>query len=497
MLAEKQVLRDRYRIQRQLGQNAGRRTLLALDLHTQKLVVLKILSFNSGFRWEDLKLFEREAETLKSLSHPAIPRYLDFFELDLPAQRGFVLVQTYIDAISLQEWIKRGRTLSGDEVKHIAKALLNVLSYLHNRNPAVIHRDIKPSNILLKGDRSAHKVGKLYLIDFGSVQTAVREIGTMTTVGTYGYMPPEQFSGRAFPASDLYSLGATLIYLVTGTHPADLLQEDLQLQFEPVTNLAPSFVQWLKQMTHPNRKQRFSSAQVALATLEQPVLQNQLLESSTKTAPLTLQQPDHSKVSLYKNAEILEISIPPLDDSELSGYAGELLVDFASYCLFYIGTCYVIYQIFFGFLPSTNWFRILIYLLFLLGGAYGVWKWFFMLNADTCIRIDRKWMNVTKTAFGIQRRFFRASRNSLCKLTYVKRLYRPDGEAGITEVPPELNIWAQQRDRVTGNNIISYRIGQSLVPGREKQFYGYLTTGELEWLAQELSNWLGIPIAKE
>ena len=253
MLEAEQVLRDRYRIQRQLGHNAGRRTLLAQDLHTQEFIVLKILTFNSDFRWDDLKLFEREAETLKSLSHPAIPRYLDSFELNLPDCRGFVLVQSYIDAISLQEWIKRGRTFSEDEVKHIAKALLNVLSYLHDRNPAVIHRDIKPSNILLKGDRSAHQVGDLYLVDFGSVQTAVRETGTMTIVGTYGYMPPEQFSGRAFPASDLYSLGATLIYLVTGTHPADLLQEDLVLQFESAAHLSPSFVQWLEQVTHPNR----------------------------------------------------------------------------------------------------------------------------------------------------------------------------------------------------------------------------------------------------
>jgi serine/threonine protein kinase len=246
MLGEEQALHNRYHIQRQLGHNAGRHTLLAQDLHTQELVVLKILSFNSDFRWEDLKLFEREAETLKSLSHPAIPRYLDSFELDLPDCRGFVLVQTYIDATSLQDWIKRGRTFSEDEVKQIAKALLNVLSYLHDRNPPVIHRDIKPSNILLTSDRSAHQVGDLYLVDFGSVQTAVRETGTMTIVGTYGYMPPEQFSGRAFRASDLYSLGATLIYLVTGTHPADLLQEDLLLEFEPVTHLSPSFVQWLK-----------------------------------------------------------------------------------------------------------------------------------------------------------------------------------------------------------------------------------------------------------
>ncbi len=94
MLGEQQLLHHRYHIQRHLGHNPGRRTLLAQDLDTQELVVLKILTFNSDFRWEDLKLFEREAETLKSLSHPAIPRYLDSFELDLPECQGFVLVQS-------------------------------------------------------------------------------------------------------------------------------------------------------------------------------------------------------------------------------------------------------------------------------------------------------------------------------------------------------------------------------------------------------------------
>uniref|UniRef100_A0ACD5H146 Serine/threonine protein kinase n=1 Tax=Desertifilum tharense IPPAS B-1220 TaxID=1781255 RepID=A0ACD5H146_9CYAN len=160
MLLAGQVLRDRYQIQRQLGQNAGRHTLLAQDLQTQEPVVLKLLSFNSSFRWEDLKLFEREAKTLQSLSHPAIPRYLDYFEFDQPNDRGFVLVQTYLDAPSLQQWIEQGRSFSEAEVQNIAQALLKVLSDLHANCPPVIHRDIKPSNILLKGDRTVPSGGR-------------------------------------------------------------------------------------------------------------------------------------------------------------------------------------------------------------------------------------------------------------------------------------------------------------------------------------------------
>lgn len=491
MLGEEQVLHHRYQIQRQLGHNAGRRTLLAQDLHTQELVVLKILSFNSDFRWEDLKLFEREAETLKSLSHPAIPRYLDYFELHLPNCRGFVLVQSYIDATSLQEWIKRGRTFSEDEVKQIGKALLNVLSYLHDRNPPVIHRDIKPSNILLKGDRSAHQVGDLYLVDFGSVQTAVREIGTMTIVGTYGYMPPEQFSGRAFPASDLYSLGATLIYLVTGMHPADLLQENLLLEFEPVTHLSSSFVQWLKLLTHPNRKQRLSSATVALKALEQPFVQFKLLEPSATSTPLTQQKPVDSKVSLHKDGETLEIYLPPEKLAESMGAIGCYFLFFCFFTVMSLSWLSVS-------LPSGNWFVSSIGLMFFCIGICCLCQPIFAANEHTRIHIDQKSVTVTKTAFGRRQRVFYASRNNLYKLTYVKRLYRQGSEAGIEEVPPELKIWAKHfANYGAPYRDISYRIGQSVSADSKTRFYGHLTTPELDWLAQELSNWLGLPISRE
>jgi serine/threonine protein kinase len=480
MLGQEEILHERYQIQRQLGHNAGRRTLLAQDLDTQESVVLKILSFNSEFRWDDLKLFEREAETLKSLSHPAIPHYLDSFELDLLDCRGFVLVQSYIDAISLQEWIKRGRTFSESEVKQIAKALLNVLSYLHDRNPPVIHRDIKPSNILLTSDRSAHQVGDIYLVDFGSVQTAVRETGTMTIVGTYGYMPPEQFSGRAFPASDLYSLGATLIYLVTGTHPADLLQEDLQLQFEPTTQLKSSVVQWLEQMTHPNRKQRFASAQLAMQVLEQPFVQPQS-ESSTVSVPVILKKPFGSQIDLRKNAHKLEIYLP----RETSSGASGCLILFSGLFIF-AGLMGLSSSV-----PSGNWWGTSLYLLFFSGGTYGLWETLFAMNADTRIHIDQTLMTVSRKAFGVKRRVFEASRKSLYKLTYVKRLYRRDSETGIVEVPPEIKIWVNRQTET------SYRIGQSQVTDEETRFYGCLTTKELDWLAQELSHWLGLPITRE
>ncbi|MBD2311903.1 serine/threonine protein kinase [Desertifilum sp. FACHB-1129] len=491
MLLAGQVLRDRYQIQRQLGQNAGRHTLLAQDLQTQEPVVLKLLSFNSSFRWEDLKLFEREAKTLQSLSHPAIPRYLDYFEFDQPNDRGFVLVQTYLDAPSLQQWIEQGRSFSEAEVQNIAQALLKVLSDLHANCPPVIHRDIKPSNILLKGDRTGHQVGELYLVDFGSVQTAVREMGTMTVVGTYGYMPPEQFSGRAFPASDLYSLGATLIYLVTGTHPADLLQEDLHLKFQPLTPLTPKFARWLETLTHPVRKQRFSDAQAALQALENPDFGDR---------DQIVHRPERSKITLHRTADCLEIHIPAPKSSGISQGCSLIILGLVG-------------AIALSWLPvvltSGNLSSLLISLFFVYVVGSGYWLYFYSSRADIHIEIGPQQFKVTQRAFGIQKLIFRANRENLYKITLTKRFYRRDPEAGIVEVPPELKIWSTLHPQAHSTKHLaivnppssqgmSYRIGGSLGGSDpESQFFGGLTSEELEWLAQELSNELSLPIVRQ
>ncbi|HEY9762976.1 MAG TPA: serine/threonine-protein kinase [Trichocoleus sp.] len=260
-----QTLLNRYYIERQLGQRLGRLTLLVTDQETRQRLVLKVLSFGSQFDWQDHKLFEREAALLKAVKHPAIPQYVDFFDLDLPDCRGFVLAQSYIDAPSLQEWMQLGRSFSTAEVQQIAQAVLQILLYLHSQHPPIIHRDIKPSNILLS-DRTGNSVGSVYLVDFGAVQTLASS-GTQTVVGSYGYMPMEQFGGRAVSASDLYSLGATLVELLTGRHPADLLDEQHQLQLH-LLEVPPILASWLGWLTQPHSYQRPLSTQVALDALQ-------------------------------------------------------------------------------------------------------------------------------------------------------------------------------------------------------------------------------------
>ncbi|WP_339384340.1 hypothetical protein [Microcoleus sp. LEGE 07076] len=106
------VLAERYEVQRQLGKQTGRQTLLARDLQTQELVVIKQLFLGSDFEWQDLKLFEREAETLKALSHPAIARYLDYLEIDELNSKSFALVQTYVEGKLCKSICDRGVLLA-------------------------------------------------------------------------------------------------------------------------------------------------------------------------------------------------------------------------------------------------------------------------------------------------------------------------------------------------------------------------------------------------
>ncbi|NMG11584.1 serine/threonine-protein kinase [Brasilonema sp. UFV-L1] len=262
MLQTQQLIHNRYQLKEKLGENAGRQTWLAQDLSAQEDVVVKLLTFSDQMQWENLKLFEREAQVLKQLNHPRIPEYRNYFCID-DQLLYFGLVQEYIPGTSLKQLLTQGQVFTELEVRKIAAHILKILIYLHALSPPVLHRDIKPSNLLL-GEEDSH----IYLVDFGAVQDrAAREGATFTVVGTYGYAPLEQFGGRATPASDLYALGATLIHLLTGVSPADLPQKDSRFQFSHLVKLNPGFVRWLEQLTEPNLERRFSNAHEALEAL--------------------------------------------------------------------------------------------------------------------------------------------------------------------------------------------------------------------------------------
>ncbi len=293
MLEVHQVLGDRYQLQKLLSKNPLRQTWLAVDLECQEQVVVKVLTFGAVVDWTNVKLFEREAEVLKQLNYPQIPRYRDYF----CKNSQFVLVEDYIWGFSFKELLtQEGRKFSEQEIEHIAKEILLLLIYLHEQNPPVLHRDIKPSNLILGND------GRVHLVDFGAVQNRVAAVGaTFTVIGTYGYAPMEQFSDRATPATDLYALGATLIHLATGTSPADLPQKELRIQFKNYVSLSPFLIQWLEYLTEPAPERRPSTARQALEILE------------LKAFSISNIQPKNTRIKLNKSIDELNISIPPIN----------------------------------------------------------------------------------------------------------------------------------------------------------------------------------------
>ncbi|MEG4026238.1 serine/threonine-protein kinase [Microcoleus sp. S13C4] len=306
MLDSGKILQERYQLQQRLGRTAaGHQTWLAVDLESQEQVTLKMLAFSPEMQWEELKLFEREAQVLQALNHPRIPRYRDYFSLEREAGAGlpwFGLVQDYIPGFSLQELLEKGQKFSEKQVRKIATEVLEILIYLHELSPPVLHRDLKPSNLIWGEDQH------VYLVDFGAVQAQAAVTGvTFTVVGTSGYAPLEQFWGRAVAASDLYALGATLIHLLTGVTPADLPQKDSRIQFSDRVSVNPSLVSWIEKMTEIALEKRFSEAREALAALKSGNIQGANLQIETVRK---IAKPRHSRIQVSKSATELNIKIP-------------------------------------------------------------------------------------------------------------------------------------------------------------------------------------------
>lgn len=294
-----QIINNSYQLQKKLGQNNSCQTWLAISLALQKQVVLKLLTLNPQIQWEEHKLFEREGQVLKNLNHPRIPKYQDYFIIEnLPGSKfpWLILVQSYISGNSLQELLNQGQRFSESQVEKIAVEILSILVYLHSLEPPVLHRDIKPSNLILGEDK------RVYLVDFGAVQDkAMAEGATFTVVGTYGYVPMEQFAGRAEPASDLYALGATLIHLITGTSPADLPHHNSRIEFASLVSIDLGLINWISKLTEPNIADRINTANDAIAALE---------NKYTLSPAITNHKPTGSKIQLQKTASYLKIKIP-------------------------------------------------------------------------------------------------------------------------------------------------------------------------------------------
>jgi serine/threonine protein kinase len=258
------LLKQRYRVLSIVGKGGMGTVSIGKDLHMgNRLVAIKEMTLNSLSPQASIKAvynFQREALLLATLQHPNLPSIYDHFE----ERKHWYFVMSFIQGQTLTEYLRtqKGR-LKEEEVIEIGIVLCGVLTYLHTHEPPIIFRDLKPANIMRTED------GHLYLIDFGIARFFKEgQMKDTTVYGSSGYTPPEQY-GRAqtTPRSDIYSLGATLYYLLSGYDPANN-----PFRLPPIQSLVPatssSLASLIGQMLDFDERKRPQSAEAVKWNLQ-------------------------------------------------------------------------------------------------------------------------------------------------------------------------------------------------------------------------------------
>ncbi|HVF22700.1 MAG TPA: protein kinase [Pyrinomonadaceae bacterium] len=214
------ILNHRYEIVRRIGGGGMGAVYLAKDrnLGDAPRAVKEMVEshLDPGQHEKAIGDFKRESLLLTSLEHPCIPTIYDYFYDE--ALCRFYLVMKYISGGDLASRMRAavGGKIDEKTVTDWSMQVADVLDYLHSRPKPIIYRDLKPANLMIDGNN-----GRVMLIDFGIARWVSQQEKGVTAVGTMGYAPPELFSGRVQPASDVYSLGATMFHLLTGADPQD------------------------------------------------------------------------------------------------------------------------------------------------------------------------------------------------------------------------------------------------------------------------------------
>ncbi|MEH2168473.1 MAG: protein kinase [Nostoc sp.] len=253
-----------YQVLRTLGQGGMGTTYLAWDeagviAGVPQLLVLKQMNADMLKIVKAQELFEREAHTLKCLNHPGIPKYYDFF---VEGGKKYLAMEL----IHGQDLEKRVYT-TGPVTPNQAIAWMiqtcDILDYLHSQEPPLIHRDIKPANLMVRSSGN-----RIVVLDFG----AVKEIGTApgTRIGAEGYCAPEQERGQPLTQSDLYAIGPTLIFLLTGENPFKYYRQrgrNFRFDVAKVPTISSQLRDAIDRVTEPLPRDRYQNAKELAAAL--------------------------------------------------------------------------------------------------------------------------------------------------------------------------------------------------------------------------------------
>ncbi len=300
-----------YQIQCLLGQGGFGRTYLSLNTKrfNEPCVVKEFVpqAADEGLLEKSIELFRREAETLYRLQHPQIPKFLACFE----EQGRLFLVSEYVNGKTYQDLLsdrlEQQQTFSEAEVVHWLRAMLTVLDYIHSQN--IVHRDIAPDNIMLPEGQNLP-----VLIDFGVVKEALdgsfargSRISGSSIVGKMGYASPEQMrAGQCSPSSDLYSLAATAVVLLTGRQPDELIDTyELEWRWQAYVQVQPALGEIINRMLADRPRDRYPAAKDVLAIIDQSFSENPPSEISPK--PTSIQ----ALKALSTSVQSAPISSPP------------------------------------------------------------------------------------------------------------------------------------------------------------------------------------------
>ncbi len=288
------LLNNRYQVIKVLGAGGFGETFLAEDTHipSRRRCVIKQLRpiANDPKTYQMIQQrFEREAATLEYLGDSCnqIPKLFAYFS----ENELFFLVQEWIEGPTLTNIVEEKGYEKETTVREILLSLLSVLDYVHSKG--IIHRDIKPDNIILRATDN-----KPFLIDFGAVKETIRSVVSPSNhptrslvIGTPGYMPTEQAIGRPVYATDIYSLGLTAIYLLTGKHPPELqthLQTGEIIWQEFVPDISPHLAKVINQAIQPHVSDRYSTASKMLYALKSATdisLQSSITNATVSLSP--------------------------------------------------------------------------------------------------------------------------------------------------------------------------------------------------------------------
>lgn len=246
-----------YQVLRTLGQGGMGTTYLAWDKGgcmngRPSLLVLKEMKADMAQVAKAQELFEREARTLKSLSHSGIPKYYNFF---VEGGKKYLAMELIHGQDLEQRVLVSGPVAPPQAVEWMIQTC-EILDYIHSCNPPLIHRDIKPANLMVR-----HRDNQVVVLDFG----AVKEIGTApgTRIGAEGYSSPEQDRGSPVTQSDLYAIGPTLIFLLTGVMPLKFYKKrgsGYGFDVSTIPTITPQLREVIERVCEPKVRDRYQTA---------------------------------------------------------------------------------------------------------------------------------------------------------------------------------------------------------------------------------------------